>query len=139
MTDAADTEGLLVGRELSSGCERPADVADGDHRHDSSANDEPRETYLAFSSSSRRTKTLAILFALLLGLVAAMIVAIGVGPTGWSRLNVVWNIRVPRVLLAALVGAGLAMSGGALQGVVRNPLADPTMIGVSGGAALGAV
>ncbi|MGH7711434.1 MAG: FecCD family ABC transporter permease, partial [Gemmatimonadaceae bacterium] len=48
-------------------------------------------------------------------------------------------IRAPRVLLAMLVGAGLAMSGTALQGVLRNALADPYLLGVSGGAAVGAV
>lgn len=48
-------------------------------------------------------------------------------------------IRAPRVVLAMLVGAGLAMSGTALQGVLRNALADPYLLGVSGGAAVGAV
>ncbi len=48
-------------------------------------------------------------------------------------------IRAPRVVLAVLVGAGLAMSGTALQGVLRNALADPYLLGVSGGAAVGAV
>jgi iron complex transport system permease protein len=52
---------------------------------------------------------------------------------------ILWTIRLPRVLLGALVGAGLAVSGAALQGVFRNPLADPGIIGVSSGAALGAV
>jgi iron complex transport system permease protein len=52
---------------------------------------------------------------------------------------VVFKIRLPRVLLAALVGAALAVSGGAFQAVLRNPLADPYILGVSGGAALGAV
>jgi iron complex transport system permease protein len=47
-------------------------------------------------------------------------------------------IRLPRVLLGVLVGAGLAVSGAALQGVFRNPLVDPGLIGVSSGAALGA-
>ena len=58
-------------------------------------------------------------------------------PPGTSRI--VWSIRLPRVLLAALAGAALAGSGAALQGIVRNPLADPALIGVSGGAALGAI
>lgn len=48
---------------------------------------------------------------------------------------VVWVIRVPRMVLAALVGAGLGISGAALQGLFRNPLADPGLIGVSSGAA----
>lgn len=52
---------------------------------------------------------------------------------------VVWAIRLPRVILAMLVGAGLAVSGAALQGLFRNPLADPGLIGVSSGASLGAV
>jgi iron complex transport system permease protein len=52
---------------------------------------------------------------------------------------ILWAIRLPRVLLAAVVGAALAVSGAALQGVFRNPLADPGIIGVSSGAALGAV
>jgi iron complex transport system permease protein len=52
---------------------------------------------------------------------------------------IVWQVRAPRVLLGGAVGAGLALSGLALQGVLRNPLADPGLIGVTGGAALGAV
>jgi iron complex transport system permease protein len=51
---------------------------------------------------------------------------------------IVWEIRLGRVLLAALMGAGLAVSGAALQGLFRNPLADPFVIGASSGAALGA-
>lgn len=52
---------------------------------------------------------------------------------------VIWSIRLPRVVLAALVGAALATSGAALQGMFRNPLADPGFIGVSSGASLAAV
>lgn len=54
-------------------------------------------------------------------------------------VSIVRTLRAPRVLLAALVGAGLSMSGGALQGALRNPLAEPYLLGVSGGAAVGAV
>lgn len=52
---------------------------------------------------------------------------------------VVWTMRIPRALLGALVGASLAMAGTALQGLFGNPLADPGIVGVSQGAALGAV
>jgi iron complex transport system permease protein len=52
---------------------------------------------------------------------------------------IIWNIRLPRVLLAFCVGASLALAGSAFQGLLRNPLADPYTIGVSSGASLGAV
>jgi iron complex transport system permease protein len=52
---------------------------------------------------------------------------------------ILWAIRLPRVLLAALVGGALAVSGAALQGIFRNPLADPGIVGVASGASLGAV
>lgn len=52
---------------------------------------------------------------------------------------VVWQLRIPRVLLGAMVGAALAMAGASLQGLFGNPLADPGIVGVSQGAALGAV
>jgi iron complex transport system permease protein len=53
--------------------------------------------------------------------------------------QIVWRIRAPRVLLAALVGAALATGGVVLQALVRNPLADPYVLGISSGASLGAV
>lgn len=56
-----------------------------------------------------------------------------------TALSVVRDLRLPRVALAALVGAGLAMAGAALQGTLRNALAEPYLLGVSGGAAVGAV
>jgi len=52
--------------------------------------------------------------------------------------TIVWELRMPRVLTAALVGAGLAVAGATFQGIVRNPLADPYVLGTSSGAALGA-
>ena len=52
--------------------------------------------------------------------------------------TILYTIRMPRVMLAAFVGASLAISGACLQGLFRNPLADPGLIGVSAGAALGA-
>ena len=49
---------------------------------------------------------------------------------------VIWNIRLPRMILAGLVGINLALSGAILQGVMKNPLADPSIIGISSGAGL---
>jgi iron complex transport system permease protein len=49
------------------------------------------------------------------------------------------EIRLPRAILAVMVGASLGLSGAAMQGYLRNPLAEPGLIGVSGSAALGAV
>ncbi len=60
-------------------------------------------------------------------------------PSDESHIStILWQIRIPRVILAACVGGGLAVAGAAFQGVFRNPLADPFIIGASGGAALGA-
>lgn len=64
----------------------------------------------------------------------------GVGTAGTPlETTVVMNLRMPRVLFGALAGAALAVSGAALQGLFHNPLADPGIIGVSGGASAGAV
>lgn len=66
---------------------------------------------------------------------------IGAGITpDWppSHEAIVLSLRLPRVLLAMIVGAALAVAGGAFQGLFRNPMADPYIIGVSSGAALGA-
>lgn len=60
-------------------------------------------------------------------------------PAGITETAVVTEIRLPRLVLGLLVGAGLAVSGAAMQGLFRNPLADPQLIGVSTGAALAAV
>ena len=54
---------------------------------------------------------------------------------GW--IAIVWDTRIPEILLAALVGAALGMSGATLQGAFRNPLADPYLLGLSSGATLG--
>jgi len=51
---------------------------------------------------------------------------------------ILWNLRLPRVFMAALVGASLACSGAAMQGLFRNPLADPYLLGVASGASFGA-
>lgn len=53
--------------------------------------------------------------------------------------KIIWEIRLPRVLMALLTGVGLSITGAILQSVTRNPLADPYLFGISSGAALGAV
>ncbi|WP_031034172.1 FecCD family ABC transporter permease [Streptomyces sp. NRRL F-5650] len=95
-------------------------------------------------------------------LLCSVVVAIGLGPAVvtpqdtarhlWAALSggrigadevttyqIIWQIRTPRVLLAALVGAGLSAVGVAVQAMVRNALADPFVLGVSSGASVGAV
>ena len=72
------------------------------------------------------------------------IVADALAPGGertWSlgQQHIVWDLRVPRAILAATVGAGLGLVGAVLQAITRNPLADPYLFGVSSGAAVGAV
>lgn len=61
--------------------------------------------------------------------------------TDWTdgQAVIIWDLRLPRVILAGLVGAALSVAGATYQGLFRNPLADPYLIGVSQGAALGAV
>ena len=57
-------------------------------------------------------------------------------PDSWE--TIIWKIRLPRIVLAGMVGAALAVSGATYQGLFRNPLADPFFLGVAAGAALGA-
>jgi iron complex transport system permease protein len=98
----------------------------------------------------------ALLLVLLLGWLAAALCAVVVGavPIGPEALRealvagpagqpqgaaaIVWQIRLPRVVMGTLAGAGLAIAGAAWQGVLRNPLADPYLVGASAGAAVGA-
>jgi iron complex transport system permease protein len=76
----------------------------------------------------------------------AFLLSLAIGPVGLGRglpgeagALIFREIRLPRAVLGALVGASLGLSGAALQGYLRNPLAEPSLVGVSGGAALGAV
>jgi iron complex transport system permease protein len=73
---------------------------------------------------------------LLLGAASLLVGAAGFGVPDWLIL---WQIRLPRTLLALLVGGGLGLSGAVLQGALRNPLADPGLLGIGGCAAFGAV
>lgn len=110
----------------------------------------------------RRRHTLVWVGGLTLLLIATLPVAVRLGPVaiapgtvaqiithhmfGWPRTeswtgaedNIVWLVRMPRVLLGAVVGAGLALTGVALQAMVRNVLADPYILGVTSGASTGA-
>lgn len=61
-----------------------------------------------------------------------------ISPFDLFQSEILWNIRLPRVLLSALIGLLLSLSGVILQGVLRNPLADPYILGVSAGGAVGA-
>jgi iron complex transport system permease protein len=87
-----------------------------------------------------------LLGALAAATLAAFFLSLAIGPagfgidaTGEARALIFTEIRLPRAILGALIGAALGLSGAALQGYLRNPLAEPTLVGVSGGAALGAV
>jgi len=74
-----------------------------------------------------------------LGIVASRMLGLDVTRT-WSAATeaIVWELRLPRVLTAMVVGAGLAVAGATFQGLLRNPLADPYVLGTASGAALGA-
>ncbi|HUC40190.1 MAG TPA: iron ABC transporter permease [Gemmatimonadales bacterium] len=81
---------------------------------------------------------------LVLVVLLALITSIALGPAAVPladllHSDIVWNLRVPRALLAFLVGGSLGVAGAGLQALVRNPLADPFLLGLSGGAGLGAV
>jgi iron complex transport system permease protein len=110
------------------------------------------------SISSRRNRARLTLLILFVVLVVVVLASIALGAVristpqlfgilaqkiGWNldvnfstqQANVLWEIRLPRVLFAILFGAALAVAGAAIQGLFRNPLADPGLIGVSSGAA----
>ena len=121
--------------------------------------DSPKSDVLGFSAQARRTTMWSILLVLLLIVVFACGVIIGPttislsdvrialahnifgaeAPASASSTNaVIWDIRIPRLILGAAVGAGLAVAGGILQAVVRNALADPYILGINSGASTGA-
>ncbi len=106
------------------------------------------------SSLVKRIARVSVLMMLLMA--AAMILGLFWGSSG-SRIGslaemvsqignpdalvyaIVWKIRFPRVLVAALVGAALSVAGLVFQAILRNPLAEPYILGISGGAAIGAI
>jgi len=65
--------------------------------------------------------------------------SLGAAPLSSAAEAILWSVRLPRVLIAALVGGGLAVVGACLQSIFRNPMADAGLLGVSAGAGLGAV
>jgi iron complex transport system permease protein len=77
--------------------------------------------------------------ALLLAVLTAVSLFIGDATLALPDHLIFWQLRLPRTLLGLLVGGGLGMSGAALQGALRNPLADPGLLGITGSAGLGAV
>lgn len=107
------------------------------------------------STSSRTLSRAGVANSGLLGLLClAIFLALAVGPVNlsfsqiWASVSsqgdavtdtILYNIRAPRMLLGILVGASLAISGAALQGLLRNPLADPGLIGITAGASLAVV
>ena len=101
-------------------------------------------------------RILTISTGMLLVLIAAAVLGISVGSSGGgfetvirsifgktvadsSLEDIIWRIRMPRVVLAALVGAALSAGGLVFQALLRNPLAEPYILGISGGAAIGAI
>ncbi len=90
----------------------------------------------AQSGTNRRTVIVLTALALLVILAAFARLAVGDG-FGLSRNAIVMNLRIDRVLIAAIVGASLAVAGAVLQALLRNPLAEPWLLGVSTGSALG--
>ncbi|WP_258171860.1 iron ABC transporter permease [Paenibacillus sp. MYb63] len=82
---------------------------------------------------------LSVIISLAFGAVSVdvrSILSVLLGNTDSDYYTIIWNIRLPRTLVAVFVGINLALSGALLQGVMRNPMADPHIIGVSSGAGL---
>jgi iron complex transport system permease protein len=75
---------------------------------------------------------------LLAALAAAILFSLAAGPAGLSP-EIIWNLRLPRTLAALAVGAGLGLAGALFQGVLKNPLSDPYILGTSAGATAAAV
>jgi ABC-type Fe3+-siderophore transport system, permease component len=94
------------------------------------------ETRRGTIASPLRASLVLLTIAIILAAVAALALSVGAAET---TATIIREIRAPRIAVAIAVGAGLGISGALLQGVLRNPLADPGIIGVSAAAALGSV
>lgn len=91
--------------------------------------------------TDRRPTSRWWLLAAVVLLAGAAVLGAMVGPAGHitsANWKIIWNIRLPRVALAGIVGSMLALSGASYQGVFRNPLVDPYLLGAAAGAGLGA-
>jgi iron complex transport system permease protein len=104
------------------------------------------ETTVPASLRDAVTTRIPIIGALAAVTALAFVASLLVGPTGIGLPSggeaarmILWEIRLPRAILGALIGGALGLSGAVLQGYLRNPLAEPGLLGISGGAALGAV
>jgi iron complex transport system permease protein len=93
------------------------------------------------SVSDRRSLSRWWIAAAVVLLAAAGVLGAMIGPAGGissANWDIIWNIRLPRVVLAGIVGATLSLAGASYQGVFRNPLVDPYLLGAAAGAGLGA-
>lgn len=113
-----------------------------------------RQARLESTTHPLAKKRMITLITLVVLLIVATLGSLMIGPVKftlaevWQGITVeedtlarriVWDLRIPRVLIGLMVGMCLAVAGSILQGVMRNPLADPGIIGVSSGAGLAAV
>lgn len=100
---------------------------------------------ISASTPTQSVKYKTRLYYMLAAVVSGLLIwlGLGIGFGDWSSPNhlddTIWQLRYPRVVTALLVGMALSVSGAALQALFENPLADPSLIGTSGGAALGVV
>ncbi len=94
-----------------------------------------------------RIPSVALLLLLTI-ILCSMLGTVRIGPRDFAQafffregrwVKVLWDVRLPRVIMSVIAGAGLAAVGGAFQGLLRNPLVDPYLLGVSSGASFGAV
>ena len=151
VTDVPNRRGSSRGRRPRPGVRPPTEPGRGRLR--------PARPSAPLDATGLRTGAWAVGLAVLLA--ASVVVAVTIGPAGLSpadvwasvlahlgigeptlsplRDGIVWQLRMPRVLTAAAVGAGLALCGAVMQALTRNPLADPYLLGLSSGASVGAV
>ncbi|MCG3268325.1 iron ABC transporter permease [Yoonia sp. I 8.24] len=119
-------------------------------------NSESARSHAPRHAGDRRSRAIAVIWFCAAALGLMMVASLTFGASGTSLLKalvswasgetisardhiILFDIRAPRTVLGALIGASLAVSGAVMQGLFRNPLADPGLVGVSAGASLGAI